>query len=90
MLGIAKIALGLAFGSAALGVLSAFPGSLLGLLLVFAGFELALPARECKERDPFFIALTTAAGILTVNTLVGFVLGLVAASVLALRNRGRG
>ena len=87
MLGIAKIVLGLAFGSAALVVLSAFPGSLLGLLLVFAGFELALPARECNDRDAFFIVLVTAGGILTVNTLVGFVLGLAAALVLALRGK---
>jgi membrane associated rhomboid family serine protease len=70
------------FGAAAIPVLLAFPGSLLGLLLVFAGLELALPARDCVDRDAFFIAAATAGGILAANTLVGFILGLVAALIL--------
>ncbi len=82
MLGLAKIAVGLMFGTAAVAVLVAFPASLLGLLLVFAGLELALPARDCVERDAFFIAAATAGGILAANTLVGFLLGLVAALIL--------
>jgi MFS superfamily sulfate permease-like transporter len=82
LLGIAKVVLGVLFGAAALTVLAAFPGSLLGLLLVFAGLELALPARDCVDRDPFFVAIATAGGILAVNTFVGVVLGVVAAGVL--------
>ena len=82
MLGLAKIAVGLMFGTAAVAVLVAFPASLLGLLLVFAGLELALPARDCVERDAFFIAAASAGGILAANTLVGFLLGLVAALIL--------
>ena len=82
LLGAAKILLGLLFGTAALGVLGAFPGSLLGVLLLFAGLELSLPARDCVERDAFFVAVATAAGILAVNALVGFVLGMLAAGLL--------
>jgi MFS superfamily sulfate permease-like transporter len=88
-LGVAKIVLGLLFGAAAVTLLSAFPTALLGLLLAFAGFELALPARDCVERDRFFVALATAGGILAVNTLVGFLFGLIAAAGLLrwVRNR---
>ena len=82
LLGSAKILLGLLFGTAALGVMGAFPGSLLGVLLLFAGLELSLPARDCVERDAFFVAVATAGGILAVNALVGFVLGLLAAGLL--------
>jgi hypothetical protein len=85
ILGLAKIALGIAFGAAAVGVLAAFPGALLGVLLMFAGFELAAPARDCVKRDAFFVAVVTAGGILAVNTLVGFLFGLVAALVLVRR-----
>jgi MFS superfamily sulfate permease-like transporter len=82
ILGLAKIVVGVLFGAAAIPVLLAFPASLLGLLLVFAGLELALPARDCVDRDAFFIAAATAGGILAANTLVGFILGLVAALIL--------
>ena len=75
-LGTAKIALGVLFGAAALPVLTAFPTSILGVLLGFAGIELALPARDCNRRNTFFVAAVTAAGILAVNTAVGFAIGL--------------
>ncbi len=82
MRGGAKIVLGFLVGAATLSVLAAFPASLLGVLLAFAGLELALPARDCADRDAFFVAVATAGGILAVNTLVGFLLGAVAALVL--------
>lgn len=81
-LGAAKIALGAGLGSAAGLVLAAYPTSVLGVLLAFAGLELALPARECRERDAFFVAVATAGGILAANTAVGFALGLGAALLL--------
>jgi MFS superfamily sulfate permease-like transporter len=81
-LGVAKIAVGVLFGTAAFAVLAAFPASVLGILLAFAGFELALPARDCTEREAFLTALATAAGILAVNTAVGFGIGLGVALVL--------
>lgn len=79
MLGVAKVAVGVALGSAALALLNAYPASILGVLLGFAGVELALPARDAATRRAFFIVAVTAGGILAVNTAVGFVLGLLAA-----------
>jgi len=84
-LGIAKMALGVAFGAAAVPVLQAYPKALLGVLLGFAGVELALPARQCAEREAFFVAVVTAAGILAANAAVGVAIGIVAAWVSARR-----
>lgn len=78
-LGVVKIVLGAAFGSAVVGVLQAFPSAILGVLLGFAGLELALPARECRERQDFFVAVATAVGILALNTAIGFAVGLAVA-----------
>ncbi|MFH1726439.1 MAG: putative sulfate/molybdate transporter [Elusimicrobiota bacterium] len=80
MLGIGKILIGTAFGGAAMIVLAAYPASILGILLVFAGLELTLPARDCVERNAFFVAAATAGGILAFNTWLGFILGLFAAA----------
>ncbi|MCB9558188.1 MAG: sulfate transporter [Deltaproteobacteria bacterium] len=78
MLGIAKIALALALGSAAGPLMQAFPAALLGVMLVSSGMELTLPARDCAQREAFFVAAATAGGILAVNTWVGFIVGLAA------------
>jgi len=76
MLGMAKIAVGVAFGGALIGVLSAYPNAILGPMLVFAGVELA---RACKDvvEDRLALAtvLLTAAAILGSNTFIGFVVG---------------
>ena len=85
MLGIAKMAVGIAFGASAGLLLAAYPLSILGVLLSFAGIELALPARECREREPFFVAILTAGGCLGFNTAVGVVLGLGAAALMRTR-----
>ena len=77
MLGSAKIILGLAFGGAAVSLFSYYPTSILGILLIFAGLELTLPARDCGNRDAFYVAAATAGGIIAFNTWLGFVLGLV-------------
>ncbi len=88
ILGLAKIALAVGFGTSAAALLAAYPRSVLGVLLAFAGVELALPARECHEREAFFIAALTAGGCLGVNTAVGVVLGLTAAALLGVRRGG--
>ncbi len=85
MLGIAKIAVGVAFGASAGLLLAAYPLSILGVLLSFAGIELALPARECREHDSFFVAILTAGGCLGFNTAVGVGLGLGAAALMRTR-----
>jgi hypothetical protein len=82
VLGFCKMGLGVLFGSAVGVVLAAFPASLLGVLLAFAGFELGLAAREESGRSAFFVVMATAGGILAVNALVGFLLGLLAALLL--------
>ena len=71
--------LGILFGSAVGVVLAAFPSSLLGVLLAFAGLELGLAAREESGRNAFFVVVATAGGILAVNAVGGFLLGLGAA-----------
>ena len=81
MLGTAKVALGVLFGAAAVPLLALYPVSILGVLLFFAGVELALPARDCAQREPFFVAAATAGGILAVNTWVGFLAGLLTAAL---------
>ena len=86
VLGLAKIGLALLFGSAVGVVLAAFPESLLGVLLAFAGLELGLAAREESGRNAFFVVATTAVGILAVDALVGFLLG-IGAALLLLRGR---
>jgi MFS superfamily sulfate permease-like transporter len=83
MLGAVKIVLGVGFGTAAMAVFAVYPAAILGVLLVFAGIELATPARDCGTREAFFIAAATAAGILAVNTWVGFVIGIAAALLLS-------
>ncbi len=85
MLGIAKMAVGVAFGASAGLLLAAYPLSILGVLLAFAGIELALPARECRGREPFFVAVLTAGGCLGFNTAVGVLLGLGAAALMRAR-----
>ena len=82
MLGIAKIAVGLLFGAAAISIIASFPISLLGALLIFAGLELTLPARDASGKDAFFVIAATAGGILAANTLIGFIFGLVTALAL--------
>jgi MFS superfamily sulfate permease-like transporter len=81
-LGLAKIAVGVFLGSAAVAALAAFPASLLGVLLAFAGIELALPARDCRGSDHFLVAVATAAGILAFNVAIGFAVGLAVALLL--------
>lgn len=79
MLGAAKIVLGLGLGTSVAMLLAHYPKSVLGVLLLFAGAELAMPARDSKTPQAFFVVLATAAGIIAVNTWVGFLCGVVVA-----------
>lgn len=81
LVGALKIAVALVFGAGITHVLQAFPLSILGIMLLFAGVELALPARDQTSRGDFFIALLTAVGIVAINTGVGFVIGACAAAL---------
>jgi MFS superfamily sulfate permease-like transporter len=76
MLGILNLIVGVLFGTAAALVIFAYPRSILGVLLLFAGLELALPAREQGDRKGFAVLLLTSAGIVAINTLAGFAIGI--------------
>lgn len=75
MLGVLKIGIGLAFGSALLPVLDAYPVAILGPMLVFAGIELARSVGDLSQPRLLAVALVTAAVILGVNTGAGFLVG---------------
>lgn len=86
MLGGAMLLIGTILGISALSALNLFPMSVLGVMLLFAGLELASPARDQRVRSDFLVMALTAVGILAVNTVAGFVFGL-AASLLLRSNR---
>eukprot|EP00210_Caulerpa_lentillifera_P004508 g4301.t1 len=77
LLGLAKIILGLVFGSSLFKLLHQFPPPLLGSMLVFSGIELAASCRSETEMRGVCLMLMTAAGNLaTGNTGIGFLIGL--------------
>ncbi|MFQ5606877.1 MAG: putative sulfate/molybdate transporter [Candidatus Zixiibacteriota bacterium] len=82
MLGAGKALVGALFGVTAMAVLGYFPHSILGVMLVFAGVELALPARDQRDRRAFSVMALTAVGILAIDTATGFLIGLAASLVL--------
>jgi MFS superfamily sulfate permease-like transporter len=45
-------------------------------MLLFAGVELAMPAKDQKTRQQFLVMIITAVGIVAINTTVGVLLGL--------------
>lgn len=89
MLGGLKIILALTFGAGLMQLLQAFPQSILGIMLVFAGIELALPARDQNKRADFLVTALTATGIVALNTGIGFVIGLCAVLIGRLANPTR-
>lgn len=82
ILGVAKIILALLFGGSLLAWLQAYPESVLGVLLLFSGLELALVARDQRERSDFFVMLLTAGACMALNTAAGFVIGWLIAAML--------
>jgi len=78
ILGLAKIAVGFAFGGALFGLLGAYPYGILGPMLVFAGIELARSCADVMdEKLSLSVVLLTTAAIIGTNTFVGFVVGAV-------------
>jgi len=76
MLGLVKIIAGVIFGGAMLELLGSYPMAILGPMLVFAGVELARPAKDIVgNRGDLTAALFTAGFIVGVNTWVGFLVG---------------
>lgn len=86
-LGSLKIAIGLLLGSTLLQILRHFPVALLGVLLVFSGLELAMTCRDQNTRTEAFIMLSIAAVSLTnSNATMGFVVGMVLAVLIKIRD----
>ena len=85
ILGIGKLILGLFFGASAMILLAAYPLSVLGVMLLFAGIELARPARDQRTAPGIAVMLLTTTAIVVLNTLIGFVIGIAAAMVLRRR-----
>jgi len=75
-LGGMKMAAGAAAAAALLPPLQEFPRSILGALLMFAGLELALPARDLTKRKDSLVGLLTAGLILAFNVTAGFLIGM--------------
>jgi MFS superfamily sulfate permease-like transporter len=81
MLGLLKIAVGLAFGATMIAGLDAYPRSILAVLLAFAGVTLGSTARDSLRGRPSIVVLATAVPIVALDTLTGFLVGLAAALV---------
>ena len=88
MLGLLKVAAGLLLGSALMPALEVYPRSILAVLIIFAGFTLARAARDALRGTSLLIVVLTAACIVLSNTLNGFLLGSLAAGVIALAKSG--
>ena len=76
MLGLGKIIVGLFFGVSAMWMLNAYPLSVLGVMLIFAGIELAKPARDQRTISAIIVLVITGAGIVLFNTMIGFAVGI--------------
>jgi MFS superfamily sulfate permease-like transporter len=76
LLGSAKLVAGVLFGGALVSLLGAYPRSILAVLLMFAGWSLASVAGDSMRRGRILTVLVTAAGIVGVNTMAGFLAGL--------------
>ncbi|MCC6125735.1 MAG: putative sulfate/molybdate transporter [Pirellulales bacterium] len=75
ILGAAKIALALLFGSSLLLGLQQYPQSVLGVLLAFGAWELARVCRDQTSRMNLSVMILTAAACLATDMAVGFFLG---------------
>ncbi len=76
ILGVIKLFIGLFLGVSAMQLIQIYPLSILGIMLIFAGYELARPARDQKQVVGILITISTALGIIYLNTLYGFLIGL--------------
>jgi len=76
ILGSAKMLAGLFTASAITSIMLHYPMSILGVLLIVSGLELGVLVRDQKKFSQMFVALVTAATILALGTLAGFLVGL--------------
>lgn len=96
-LGSCKLLLGILFGSSLVGLLEVFPTSILAVMLFISGVELGSAARsvndfetdEALKRENFTIMLLTTGTLVAYsNDGIGFVSGLVSATLLSMQRLG--
>jgi MFS superfamily sulfate permease-like transporter len=83
MLGLVKIAAGLLLASYLLPVLQDYPASILAVMVIASGVALAAVAQDSLRGSALVVVLATVIGTLAYNTLIGFLVGCVAAAVIA-------
>lgn len=76
MLGTAKLIIGLFLGTTIMTLIQQYPLSILGIMLIFAGYELSKVVKDQKTFIGICVTVTTAIGILLLNTLYGFLIGI--------------
>ena len=81
MLGLIKIVLALLFTGFLIQAMSVYPKSVLAPLLIIAGLSLCKSAWSERQQLNLWVFAATAAGIVFVNTLVGFVVGIICLSL---------
>jgi len=89
-LGGLKVAAGLLFGGALVGVLRCYPRSILAVMLAFAGYGLASAAKDCLRGRSLLVVAAMAVAALTLNVLAAFLLGCVLDPLLRLVPEGGG
>ena len=75
MLGALKLITGLLLGASVIHLLKAYPVAILCAMLILAGVTLASAARDTRRGSPLLIVLVTAAAIVAIDTLTGFLIG---------------
>ncbi|KAM7490344.1 hypothetical protein LguiA_033265 [Lonicera macranthoides] len=91
LLGLAKLVLGLVFGSSLVRVLDQFPVGVLGVLLLFAGIELAICSRDMNSKEESFVMLVcTAVSLVGSSAALGFACGIVVHLLLRIEKFGEG
>lgn len=81
MLGLIKIVLALLFTGFLIQAMSVYPKSVLAPLLIVAGLSLCKSAWSERQQLNLWVFAATVAGIVFVNTLVGFVVGILSLSL---------
>ncbi|KAI9359440.1 hypothetical protein BD770DRAFT_342782 [Pilaira anomala] len=96
-LGSCKLLLGILFGSSLVGLLQVFPTSILAVMLFISGIELGCAARTVNDFEPnemlkrenfTMMLLTTGTLVAYSNDGIGFVCGLVSATLLSMQRLG--
>lgn len=77
MLGSVKLLAGIFLGVTIMNLLQQYPQSILGIMLIFSGYELSRPVRDQNTLAGISVTVATALGIVALNTLYGFLIGIV-------------